>query len=93
MNSGTREIISKINKLLNEKYEKDFWFSEKRKNWAFFVSLPVLIELKREAGDYAGVGSMTLMREVKPRILGREVFGVDGLDDDTIYFTKKLSIK
>lgn len=87
-------VIDKMNRLLNAKYKKDPDFSKRRKNWAFFVSLPKLIELKREAGNFTGVGVLVaLMREVNCEILGCKVFGVDGLEDNDIYFAKKLNIK
>lgn len=84
-------IINRINNVLNAKYEKDPDFSKQIKDWAFFVSVPMLIKLKREASNYTGLPiPITLMREVELEILGCAVFASDGLGDDTIYFGKIL---
>ena len=54
MDLKTRDIIDKMNNILNEKYEKnpEQDFSEQRKKWAFFVSSLTLRILKKEAGKH-----------------------------------------
>ena len=84
-------IINRMNIALNEKYEKDPDFSKQRKHWAFFVSVPMMIELKRDASNYTGLPiPITLMHEVELEVLGCKVFASDGLVNDTICFGKIL---
>lgn len=92
MNIKVECAINKINNLLNAKYEKDPDFSKQKKNWAFFVSVPMFIELKREADNFSGLGAIVLMHEVSLEILGSAVFASDGLEENDIYFAEKFKI-
>lgn len=94
MDLKSEYIINRINIALNAKYEKDPDFSKQRKDWAFFVSVPMFIELKRDASDYIGLPMpIVLMEQVELEVLGCKVFASDGLKNNDIYFAKKLQIK
>ena len=84
-------IMSKLNLVLNGKYEKDPDFSKKRKDWAFFVSVPMFLELKGAASDFLRLPlPLGKMKEVELEILGCKIFASDGIEADTIYFGKIL---
>jgi len=84
-------IISKLNLVLNAKYEEDPDFSKKRKDWAFFVSIPMFLELKKAASDFLRLPlPLAIMKEVELEILGCKIFTSDGVEADTIYFGKIL---
>jgi len=94
MNPKVENAIDRINNILNAKYEKNPNFSDQRKDWTFFVSQPTLMILKRAAGKHLHLDIIdALIGEVNLTILGCEVFGVHGLDDNIIYFAEKLKIK
>jgi len=93
MNIKVEYTINKMNNLLNAKYEKNPDFDKQKKNWAFFVSIPLFIKLKRAAGDYTGVGAIVLIREVSLEIFGSAVFASDSLEENDIYFAEKFKIK
>ena len=86
-------VINRMNNILNTKYEKDPDFSRQRKDWAFFVSVPTFVTLKYKAGEYTSTGSIAVMRGIELEVLGCSVFTSDGLEDNDIYFAKKLQIE
>lgn len=91
MNFKAEDIIDRMAEISNMKYLGVPDFSDKRKNWCFFVSNPILIILKRESIKYLGICNLNTIRNI--RILDYEIFGLADLDDSTIYFAKKYKIK
>jgi len=94
MNPKAENVVFRMNNILNAKYEENPNFSDQRKNWTFFVSQPTLIILKGAAGKHLHLDIIdALLGEVNLTVLGCEVLGVHGLDDNSIYFAEKLKIK
>lgn len=90
----TMDVVSRMNDILNMKYEEDSKFSDQIKDWAFFVSLPILIELKESAGYYLNVAIVMSIHEMcNLEVLGCKVFGVENLDNNIIYFAEIHKIK
>jgi len=79
------DIISKMTQISSMKYIENPNFSDERKDWAFFVSKSVLMTLKRACDEHLTIRS----RIYDIKILGYNIFGVDDLDDDIIYFARR----
>ena len=94
MDLKAQNIIGEISDILNAQYVKYPDFSDQREKWAFFVSQPVLITLKKAAGKFLHLDIIDrLIDEVTLEILGYEIFGVHGLEDNVICFSKKYKMK
>jgi len=90
MNFKAEVIVHRINNISNAKYIGDPDLADKRKNYAFFVSVPAFMELKHAASEYTGIDcQVALMREIELEVLGFSVFASDGIDGDVIYFAEK----
>jgi len=93
MDLKSEYIINKINQTLNAKYEENPDFSKSRKDWAFFVSVPAFLKLKKDVSKYLGLPMpIVMMREVELEVFGCKVFASDGLDGNGIYFGKILKL-
>jgi len=90
MEVKAQNIVDRMNNILNAKYKKDSNFFDQRKNWAFFVSQMMVVILKKAAGKFLHLDIIDkLIGEVNLEVLGYEVFGVHGLEDNVIYFAEK----
>jgi len=90
MNFKAIDIISRMTDISNKKYLEDPNFSDKRKNWSFFVSKSILRKVKEAGKKQLGISS-PVRDDIE--IFGYKVFGVNDLNDDIIYFAEKYKIK